>query len=258
MVDQRRRYAIVGHRVSGEDVRGGADRHPRRRRRAGGPLRPQPGRGWTTTGDELRPGRRADLRPRGPGPAVRRDPTGLPDRHLPRRHPRHLHLRRPRARARRRHREADDDRRRVGCAGSWTPCTDRAATSSVTFNYRYSPRNSVVRQLIADGVIGDGHLGPLRVAARHRARRRLLPPLAPREGQLRRSAGAQGARTTSTSSTGGSTTCRPGCTPRGGLKFYGAENAAERGLGARPELSRDTRPARTIRSGSTCATTTRC
>ena len=61
-----------------------------------------------------------------------------------------------------------------------------------TFNYRYSPRNSTLRQVIADGEIGARHLGALRVGARHRARRRLLPALAPAEGELGRAVHPQG------------------------------------------------------------------
>ena len=61
----------------------------------------------------------------------------------------------------------------------------------VTFNYRYSPRNSAVKRADQRRRDRRRHLGALRVAARHRPRRRLLPPLAPRQGQLRRPAGAQ-------------------------------------------------------------------
>ena len=68
--------------------------------------------------------------------------------------------------------------------------TGRSVT--VTFNYRYSPRNTALKSLIASRRDRAGHERALRVGARHRPRRRLLPPLAPREGQLRRAAHPQG------------------------------------------------------------------
>ena len=79
-----------------------------------------------------------------------------------------------------------------------------AGAVAVTFNYRYNPVHEAVRRLLAARRDRRDRLGALRVAARRAARRRLLPPLAPRQGQLRRPAGAQGRATTSTWSTGGS------------------------------------------------------
>ena len=77
--------------------------------------------------------------------------------------------------------------------------------------------------------IGDAALGDLRVGARHRARRRLLPPLAPGQDQLRRSADPQGIHHFDL------VNWWLGDAPaqvyaRGGVRFYGAENAADRGL----------------------------
>ena len=58
-----------------------------------------------------------------------------------------------------------------------------------------------------------GHVGALRVGARHRARRRLLPPLAPREEELRRPAGAQVEPPLRPGQLVARATCRPASTP---------------------------------------------
>ena len=79
-----------------------------------------------------------------------------------------------------------------------------------------------------------GHLGRLLVDARHQARRRLLPPLAPREGATPAACSSTRRATTSTSSTGGSAATPRRVFASGGLRFYGAENAAARGIRDRP------------------------
>ena len=65
------------------------------------------------------------------------------------------------------------------------PRSAPVATVIVTFNYRYSPRNSALEAGRGLGRDRRGDLGPLRVGARHVARRGLLPPVAPREGRAR-------------------------------------------------------------------------
>ncbi|WP_338041201.1 Gfo/Idh/MocA family oxidoreductase [Microlunatus panaciterrae] len=115
-------------------------------------------------------------------------------------------------------------------------------TLVVTFNYRYSPRNSTLRQLIAEGAIGD-------VTSMHF------------EWVLDTSHGADYFRRwhREKSNSGGLLVHKSthhfdlinwwlDDVPQtvfalGGLRFYGDKNAAERGLGARPLLSRDTDPA---------------
>ena len=134
--------------------------------------------------------RRAVLRPR----RVRQDARAGRRRrgHHSGRHPRPLRRRRA-GRAGRRHRgEAADHRRRGLRGASPTPPTEHRAELVVTFNYRYSPRNRAVKRGHRRRRDRRGHLRALRVGAGHRARRRLLPPLAPRQGELRRPAGAQG------------------------------------------------------------------
>ena len=70
---------------------------------------------------------------------------------------------------------------------------DRTGRSVVvTFNYRYSPRNTALKQIIASGEIGEVVSVGLRMGAGHPARRGLLPALAPRQGQQRRPLRAQG------------------------------------------------------------------
>ena len=59
----------------------------------------------------------------------------------------------------------------------------------------------------------QGHVGRLRLVSRHRARRRLLPALAPSARRRAARSGCTRRRTTSTSSTGGSTRSRSRCRP---------------------------------------------
>lgn len=117
-----------------------------------------------------------------------------------------------------------------------------SGTLTVTFNYRYSPRNSIIRQLIAAGEIGT-------VTAVHF------------EWLLNTAHGADYFRRwhREKKNSGGLLVHKSthhfdlanwwlGEVPesvyaRGGLRYYGPENAAARGLGARPALSRDTDPA---------------
>ena len=109
---------------------------------------------------------------------------------------------------------------------------------TVTFNYRYSPRNSVVRQLLASGAIGE-------VTSVHF------------EWLLDTSHGADYFRRWHREKefSGGLLVHKSThhfdlvnwwladvptrVYARGGLKFYGADNARRRGLGPRPKLSRD-------------------
>lgn len=62
----------------------------------------------------------------------------------------------------------------------------------VTFNYRYSPRNSALKELIAFGTDRHAALDDLRVGARHGPRSGLLPALASGQGELGRPADPQG------------------------------------------------------------------
>ena len=118
----------------------------------------------------------------------------------------------------------------------------------MTFNYRYAPRNSSLRQVHRGRRDRRGDQRALRVGARHRARRRLLPALAPREEELRRPARAQVRATTSTSSTGGSATSRSACTPRASCS-----STATATRGPRARTATGTRPASSVtRSRSTC------
>lgn len=112
----------------------------------------------------------------------------------------------------------------------------------VTFNYRYSPRNSIIRELIADGEIGD-------ITSVHF------------EWLLDTAHGADYFRRwhREKNKSGGLLVHKSthhfdlvnwwlGDVPRtvfalGGLRFYGDANATARGLSPRPELSRDTDPA---------------
>ena len=109
---------------------------------------------------------------------------------------------------------------------------------TVTFNYRYSPRNSVVKQVLASGAIGE-------ITSVHF------------EWLLDTSHGADYFRRwhREKANSGGLLVHKSThhfdlvnwwlddvptrVYARGGLKFYGAENAERRGLGPRPKLSRD-------------------
>ena len=113
-----------------------------------------------------------------------------------------------------------------------------AGDLTVTFNYRYSPRNSVVKQLLTDGAIGE-------ITSVHF------------EWLLDTSHGADYFRRwhREKDKSGGLLVHKSThhfdlvnwwlddvpsrVYARGGLKFYGADNAARRGLGPRPKLSRD-------------------
>ena len=122
----------------------------------------------------------------------------------------------------------------------------------MTFNYRYSPRNSSLKEVIASGRDRDGHLDPLRVGAGHCARRRLLPPLAPLARTCPAVCSCTSRPTTSTWSTGGSTTPPTGSTPAAGCAFYG-----DAGLGAAaggpPARARHRARSRGTGGRSTCA-----
>lgn len=109
---------------------------------------------------------------------------------------------------------------------------------TVTFNYRYSPRNSVVRELLASGAIGE-------ITSVHF------------EWLLDTSHGADYFRRWHREKdlSGGLLVHKSThhfdlvnwwlndiptrVYARGGLKFYGADNARRRGIGPRPKLSRD-------------------
>lgn len=117
-----------------------------------------------------------------------------------------------------------------------------SGTLTVTFNYRYSPRNSIIRGMIADGEIGT-------VTAVHF------------EWLLNTAHGADYFRRwhREKQNSGGLLVHKSthhfdlinwwlGRAPesvyaRGGLRYYGPDNAAARGLDPRPALSRDTDPA---------------
>ena len=62
----------------------------------------------------------------------------------------------------------------------------------VTFNYRYSPPRTQVKDLLMSGIIGNVVSVDFHWLLDTQPRRRLLPPLAPQQGQLRRADGAQG------------------------------------------------------------------
>jgi predicted dehydrogenase len=113
-----------------------------------------------------------------------------------------------------------------------------SAELTVTFNYRYSPRNTMVRQLIADGTIGeitsvafewclDTVHGADYFRRWHRDKATSGGLLIHKSTHHFDLVNWWLADTPSV------------VFALGGLRFYGAENARRRGLGARPELSRD-------------------
>ncbi|GAA3615550.1 Gfo/Idh/MocA family protein [Microlunatus ginsengisoli] len=119
-----------------------------------------------------------------------------------------------------------------------TSLDESAGELTVTFNYRYSPRNSVVKELLGSGAIGQ-------ITSVHF------------EWLLDTSHGADYFRRwhREKAHSGGLLVHKSThhfdlvnwwlddvpsrVYARGGLKFYGADNAARRGLGHRPKLSRD-------------------
>ncbi len=126
--------------------------------------------------------------------------------------------------------------RRIGAAAERS-----AGELVVTFNYRYSPRNSAVRRLLADGAVGtvtgvhfewllDTVHGADYFRRWHREKDRsggLLVHKATHHVDLVNWwLGDVPERVTAL----------------GGLRFYGDERAAERGLAGRPALSRDAGP----------------
>lgn len=123
-------------------------------------------------------------------------------------------------------------------AAIMTSVADSDGDLTVTFNYRYSPRNSVVRQLLASGAVGEitsVHFEWL-LDTSHGADyfRRWH-----REKDL--SGGLQVHKSTHHFDL---VNWWLGDIPtrvyaRGGLKFYGADNARRRGIGPRSKLSRD-------------------
>ncbi|GAA2791640.1 Gfo/Idh/MocA family oxidoreductase [Nonomuraea dietziae] len=74
----------------------------------------------------------------------------------------------------------------AGCAAIAAAAERSTASLIVTFNYRYSPRNSAVRRLLMDGAIGEVTSVHFEWALDTIHGRRLLPPLAPRQGHLGR------------------------------------------------------------------------
>ena len=123
-------------------------------------------------------------------------------------------------------------------AAIMTSAERSAGDLTVTFNYRYSPRNSVVRELLASGAIGE-------ITSVHF------------EWLLDTSHGADYFRRWHREKdlSGGLLVHKSThhfdlvnwwlndiptrVYARGGLKFYGADNARRRGIGPRPKLSRD-------------------
>lgn len=128
--------------------------------------------------------------------------------------------------------------RSARAAASGATPDGRAANLVVTFNYRYSPRNSIIKDIVQSGRIG-------KVTSVHF------------EWCLDTVHGADYFRRwhRSKANSGGLLVHKSthhfdlvnwwlGDVPetvyaQGGLRFYGAKNAAARGLGSRPELSRD-------------------
>jgi predicted dehydrogenase len=113
------------------------------------------------------------------------------------------------------------------------------ADLTVTFNYRYSPRNSVVRQLIADGAIGDVtsvHFEWLLDTAHGADYFRRWHRLKDTSGGLLVHKSTHHFDLVNWWLADIPTRVYAS----GGLKFYGRRNADARGLGARPALSRDT------------------
>ena len=105
-------------------------------------------------------------------------------------HPRRLHRRRARSGLRCRHGKTDDDRcrRRPPDPGRTAKNRPRdPGRLQLPLQPGAPPRARAARRA---GRRRD-RVGAVRVAARHLARRRLLPALAPRQCQLRRAAGAQ-------------------------------------------------------------------
>ncbi|MGS2644463.1 Gfo/Idh/MocA family oxidoreductase [Streptosporangium sp. LJ11] len=112
------------------------------------------------------------------------------------------------------------------------------AQLTVTFNYRYSPRNTLVRRLLADGAIGEVTSVAFEwcLDTVHGADyfRRWHRDKAVSGGLLVHKA------THHFDLVNWWLADTPAVVfARGGLRFYGADNARERGLGPRPERSRD-------------------
>ena len=84
-------------------------------------------------------------------------------------------------------------RRRPRTAGASSTAEARTGRRvDVAFNYRFAPTSRKIRELLAAGRIGEVDLGRLPLVSRHRARRRLLPPLACLQAVLGQPLRAQG------------------------------------------------------------------
>ena len=124
------------------------------------------------------------------------------------------------------------------------PRRSRSPSTTATTRCTSGPRAARRRRDRRD------RLGALRVAARRPARRRLLPPLAPRQGQLRRPAGAQGQPPLRPGQLVARRHARARSTPAGRLFFYGEAGRAhgyargyDRAHGAAAAAGRPVRPA---------------
>ena len=62
----------------------------------------------------------------------------------------------------------------------------------VAFNYRFAPKHVKIKEALQSGAIGTSHRRRLPLVPGYAARGRLLPPLAPAEGEGRLALGAQG------------------------------------------------------------------
>ena len=115
---------------------------------------------------------------------ARRVPATDGDRHEQGQHARRVHLPGDGRRLRRDHGETAHHFPPPSFSTSSTPQRRTGRELTVAFNYRYSPVRSQVKRALLDGVVGEitGHRFP--VASRYAPRCRLLPPLAPQQGQL--------------------------------------------------------------------------
>ena len=137
----------------------------------------------------------------------------------------------------------------------------------VTFNYRYSPPRTQVKDLLMSGVDRRRPLRRLPLDAQHPARRRLLPPLAPPEENSRRPDGAQGHPPLRPGQLVAARPSRSSVTATGKREFYTpADGQAPRPAGpprALPDLSREGRlrlragPGRRTPGSRSCTSTAR-
>ena len=144
-----------------------------------------------------------------------------------------------------RHRETDDSGR-GRCRRILDTVTETGGRVTVTFNYRYNPLHETGSPAARRGRGRRDRLGALRVAARRPPRRRLLPPLAPRQGHLRRADGAQGQPPLRPGQLVAGRHARPGV--RAGRLFFYGEDGRRHGYARDYDRAHGSPPPPTTRS----------